>query len=145
MRREAMKNLAMIACFLVGACLLGLTLYVFALEVYFVNRAVRLEGIVVEVREDLVPQGKGSAVTYIPIVEISSNNDQVVKVPIETFSTYPIGSRLEVLCALSTPLKCKPNTFWAKWGKSTIDLSLSFIFISVPLFHYWRKKKEAFG
>src|SRR5258705_13457584 len=103
------KRITVVACFLVGICVLLIAIYTLVIEISFVQKAEASEASIVEVRPEYVAGGKGSALAYVPVVELPGTQ---ARVRVDTFSKQPIykvGDRIALLCDASL-LKCKRNT-----------------------------------
>ena len=55
---------------------------------------------------------------------------------------YRVGDKMAVLCDLSASLKCTRNTFVSKWGDSVLDFVFALVFLSIPLLHHGRCRRE---
>jgi hypothetical protein len=130
----------------VGVVLLLAALYLFLSEAYFVHNASAFQALLVEVRHENVPRGRGSVLAYVPIVEVAIGN-QRIRIPVDTFSEeeiYKVGSSMDVLCDLSSQ-RCLKNSFFDKWGNSLLDFSLSFVFLLIPGLCWRRSFKKRLG
>ena len=135
---EKYKRRAVAGSLFIGAVILVAALYSFVREAYFVRRAAPFAAPIVEVHHQYVPKGRGSALAYVPVVEIV-NDGRPVKIPVDTFSeepVYNVGTSMDVLCDPSLQ-RCIENRFVEKWGNSVLAFVLSFVFLSVPVLA-WR-------
>jgi hypothetical protein len=117
----------------VGTVILMAALYSFLGEANFVRRATPFDAALVEVHRQYVPKGRGSALAYVPIVEIV-HAQKLVRIPVDTFSeepVYNVGGSMDVLCDLSSQ-RCIKNSFFEKWGNSLLGFALSFVFLLIP-------------
>ena len=138
-----MKKMALLASLLLGLCLLLIAFYLLATEIYFVHNATLFDASIVEVRRELAHKGKGSAMAYVPVVEIVSGTDRNLRITVDTFNEEPVyrlGDKLYVLCDLSDSPRCIRNTFASKWGDSLLDFVFALVFLAIPLLHHWRSK-----
>lgn len=131
------KKLEAAACFVVGLIVLFISLYVLAAEMYFFHNATSFWAVVVEVRHEYVPAGRGSVLAYIPVVEIPNSKDRI---SVDTYSEeniYSVGARMSVLCDLSVSRRCIRNTFFDTWW-GLADLMFALLFL-VPSLLYLRR------
>lgn len=135
------RNGAVVFLFL-GVVVLLISLYVFGVEVSFFYSASAFDASVVEIRHEYVPAGRGSILAYVPVVETPNTHDRLNVDTSNEEDIYTIGTRMSVLCDLSTSKRCIKNTLFDAWGGGTVDLALSSLFLALSLFYYRRLKQE---
>ena len=140
---EKYKRRGVAVSLFIGVVFMVAALYAFITEGYFLHSASAFDSTILEVRHEYVPKGVGSALAYVPIVEIASAS-QRVRLRVDTFSeeeTYNIGSKMDVLCDLSSQ-RCIRNSFFDKWRKSLFDFIISFVFLLIPGLSWRRSFKR---
>jgi hypothetical protein len=123
-----------------GSVFLCVAVYVIAVELHFYANAIAVEGVIVGVRHDHFPAGKGSELGYAPIVELKPTRERA---DVETYSAeniYPLGAEMPLLCDASTPRRCIKSTFWELWiGVATLFFAITLFAPSV--FYLWNFSK----
>lgn len=136
-----MKEMNIAACFLIGLVLLLTAFYLLATETYFLHNATELDAPIVDVLYEYVPKGRGSVLAYVPVVEVPSSGERISVDTHDEERSFPVGSKMKVLCDLSNSKRCIRDTFFDKWGGSTLDFIGSLLFL-VPTALYLRKLKR---
>jgi hypothetical protein len=134
------KRIMMAVSLVVGSIVALFGIYLACASVFFIHKAVAVEATIVESRRDFVPMGRGSALAYVPVIELPSTGERVRVDTHRENEPYIIGERLSVLCQAG--VRCIPNTFLDKWGNALIDLGLSLLFFAPPIY-YFRYSQES--
>src|SRR5215203_3454763 len=138
------KRIGVFVALVIGVFVFLIALYHLANEVYFVHNGAIFDTRIIEVRSEFIATGKSRVFAYIPIVGIPDSTGSILKTRVDTFSeepVYRIGEKVQVLCDLSSR-RCIENDFKHKWGDFILVLAVSLVFLSIPLFFYWRFRRE---
>ncbi len=123
-------------CALMGSIILIVAIYLFFVRITFLTRASSFDAPVVAVTHEYVPKGRGSALAYVPTVEVRDSQGRLLQLKVDTSSEAPVfalGQRLRVIC--NPDRGCIENTFVASWGDGLIDLAISLVLFA-PLLYY---------
>jgi len=110
-------------------------------EIRLLSNSTSYDAKIVEVRHEYVPQGKGSILAYVPVVQANG----VHSLKVDTYSEeniYVVGRTMEVMCDFSVSQRCIENTFFGKWGDFLITFSFSLLFLIPSLLHFRRLKQS---
>ena len=94
--------------------------------------------LIIEVRHESVPAGRGSNFAYVPVVEIPS----VGAVRVNTYGNkdvFAAGSRISVVCDISAR-RCISDAFLEKWW-GLVVLAIGLMFFATPVISLIRKRK----
>jgi hypothetical protein len=98
---------------LAGSVILLISVYVLAGQWYFYHNSVAVVAPIVEVLHDYFPAGKGSALTFKPVVAMADGG----KIAVDTTNAeniYALGTKMSLRCDLSSKV-CKPDKFLDLW------------------------------
>lgn len=136
MKRSYLNAANILGGFVAGIIVFALALYMLGAKVNFLWNSSPFEAVIVEVSHEPVAAGRGSQLVYVPIVQLPTASGFTTPVKVDTHDGSPIyfvGSKINVLCNLSTTPSCVRNNFAEIWLPIFVAFGISFIFISVSL------------
>lgn len=128
---------------IVAFCIFG---WLFFGQASFYLNSMPLSGRVIGVSYEMVPRGRGSAMAYVPIVELDEFG-QGMRIKVDTSDdspVYSIGSLMGLRCTReSTPL-CRENKFASLWAASVVAFFITLAFLCLGLIFTWKSSRKDF-
>jgi len=126
-RRNAIGSIGAGIVILMFACWLLIE------QTYFYWNSTPLQATIAEVLYEKVPGGRGSAMAYIPVVELDDFG-QRIRIKIDTNDDAPIysvGSPMSLRCRKEGLVVCQEDEFIKPWIPGILAFILAVVFIGV--------------
>jgi hypothetical protein len=114
---------------MISFCVFG---WLLASDIYFYLSSERFTGSVAAVSYELVPRGKGSAMAYVPIVQVSGLG-RIKPDTSEDSPVYSIGSLMDLRCTRESTPSCRIDRLISLWAASLTWFLITIAFLGVGL------------
>ncbi|MBK9438873.1 MAG: hypothetical protein IPN51_12995 [Chloracidobacterium sp.] len=133
-----------LASFFVGIVLLVFSGWSLSNAFLFYCYSTPTQAKIIEVFYEKVPRGRGSAMAYVPMVELTEFNTSTrVKVDTNNDSPiYSVGSFMNLRCISNSGIECREFEGVTVWLPAIIALLGAVAFIGLGFFFRWKEQKE---
>jgi hypothetical protein len=108
------KAVGALAAFAIAAVAICVGLYTVGSHLLFLIGSTVSDAQIIEVRHEYVPRGRGSALAYVPVIQLPDSRQSIKVATYDEQPVYTVGSSLSVRCKVgSDQAYCTdPSLFW---------------------------------
>ena len=139
------KKILIRASIIIGAILLGFSLYSLISTSLFLKKAKKAEGIVLEL---IASKDSENETLYAPVFEFKDQSGQSYVIRSSTYTNdyvFKVGQKVEVLYDPSSPQKARINSFFNIWGFVVVLGGIGGVFFIVGVVLLKMKKVKGTG